>query len=145
MTKEDAAAALNGNEYREEGSKELFAAMKADGLVAVFGASDDLMEFRGAINDEAYPGSGGVVLFDRNGVVPDERDDDDDDDDMLVYLLRKKQASKIEAEWDIGSGFSWTYKTEIPHETFIVLESDGEEDPEQYCRGLVFALSDIPA
>lgn len=62
MSPKDAADALNGNEYRQEGSRELFAAMKAAGLVAVFGASDDLAELRGAINDE-IGGFGGLTIY----------------------------------------------------------------------------------
>lgn len=46
MTRDEAAEQLNGNEYRKEGSPTLFAAMKAAGLVAVYGASDDLMEMK---------------------------------------------------------------------------------------------------
>jgi hypothetical protein len=52
MDMHEAAAALNGNEYGEEGSRQLWADMKASGLVAVYGASDDLTEFNGAIYDE---------------------------------------------------------------------------------------------
>ena len=37
MTRDEAAAALDRSEYREEGSPRLFEAMKASGLVAVFG------------------------------------------------------------------------------------------------------------
>lgn len=55
----EVANQLNGCQYREEGNRELFKAMEEAGLVAVFGASDDLVEFRGAINDEvgAYEGA----------------------------------------------------------------------------------------
>jgi hypothetical protein len=61
VTPEEAAAELDANQYGNEGSKDLFARMKAAGLVAVFGASDDLMEFRGAIYDEAGCYDGGTV------------------------------------------------------------------------------------
>lgn len=136
MTKEEAAAALNGCEYGEEGCKELFAQMGADGLVAVFGASDDLMEFRGAIYDEIGCYGGGTAYLTRAGLLnricnnydcPHERD-------------REKIAPRIEANWDDGHGFAWTYTTEIPHAKFIVKEGD-----ELYCEGIVFALSDVPA
>lgn len=56
------ADAMNGREYRNEGSDALFAQMKRDGIVAVFGASDDLMEFRGAIYDEVGCYDGGLGI-----------------------------------------------------------------------------------
>ncbi len=52
MDAASAAAKLDGKQYGDEGSSTLFAEMKEHGLVAVFGASDDLMEFRGAVYDE---------------------------------------------------------------------------------------------
>jgi hypothetical protein len=42
--------------------------------------------------------------------------------------------------WAEEGDYSWTYATEIPHATFEVIEDDGP-----YCRGIVFALADVPA
>lgn len=49
---------LEGREYRKEITKEEEEEAKAAGIVVAFGASDDLVELRGAINDEfgAYDG-----------------------------------------------------------------------------------------
>ena len=51
----------------------------------------------------------------------------------------------IEALWcddDIkdenGGLITWTYKTDIPHETFMIYE-----DGSSYCRGIVFNINDI--
>lgn len=145
MTRDEAAAAMNGREYRQEGTKEFFAELKAAGLVAVFGASDDLMEFRGAIDDEtgAY-GHDACALVDRAGLIPSDRDDGWEDAEMLAYLLRKKSATKIEAQWDNGSGYSWTYSADIPYSSFDIVETD-DGGSELYCRGIVFALADLPA
>ena len=136
MTKEEDAAALNGCEYGEEGSKELFAQMKADGLVAVFGASDDLMEFRGAAHDEVGCYGGGTASVTRSGLLSAQCDNDD----CPHERQRRESASRITANWDDGHGFAWTYTTDIPHAKFIVNEGD-----ELYCEGIVFALSDVPA
>lgn len=136
MTKEEAAAALNGCEYGEEGSKELFAQMKDAELVAVFGASDDLMEFRGAIYDEIGCYGGGTAAVTSSGLLNAQCDNDD----CPHERERRERASKIAAHWDDGHGFAWTYSTEIPHAKFIVKEGD-----ELYCEGIVFALSDVPA
>ena len=51
MTAAKLAEQLNGIEYPASISRDLEAQAKAAGLVIVFGASDDLMEFRGAIHD----------------------------------------------------------------------------------------------
>jgi hypothetical protein len=142
MTKEDAAAALNGNEYRREGSKELFAAMKADGLVAVFGASDDLLEFRGAIYDEVGAYEGTTVKVDAEGLIPTwDSLEDASESEHAAYFRRKPNGVAIEAVWAPGDpDASWLIITDIPHATFDIME-----EGDLYCRGIVFALSDLPA
>ena len=135
MDVKEAAAALDGSEYREEGSRELFDQMEAAGLVAVFGASDDLMEFRGAINDEVGCYDGGEAYLTPEGLLVSECDDD-----RCPYFGRAlKTAAKIEASWSDDDNFAWVYITDIPHETFVV-----NEDGEGYCRGIVFRLADVP-
>ncbi len=138
MTKEELAAQLNGREYREELTKDETAAAKAAGLVVVFGASDDLMEFRGAIYDEFGCYDGGEVLVDAQGMLDRSQIDDDDDEAIADFVSRKKSARAIEAVWCVEGDYSWAYKTEIPHSTFEVLD-----DCEPYCRGIVFALADL--
>lgn len=49
-----------------------------------------------------------------------------------------KGAAKITAIWD-NYGYSWTYKTTIPHETFEIMEGE-----QKYCRGIVFSTDDLP-
>lgn len=72
MTPREAADALNNNQYREEGSRELFSAMKAARLVAVYGASDDLIEFEGAIRDEVGAYDGGSAFVTSSGLLQNE-------------------------------------------------------------------------
>lgn len=133
MTPKEAAAALDGNEYGKEGSSELFTRMRANRLVAVFGASDDLMEFRGAIKDEVGCFDGGTAYLTMAGLVTPECDDEK----CPHEERRKETAATIEAKWDTD-GFSFVYETDIPHATFII-----KEDGENYCRGIVFALVDV--
>ena len=136
MNKEELAAKLNGNQYHLEISHELAKDAKSFGLVVVFGASDDLIEFRGAINDELGCYGGGIAKVDKEGLLPD-RDSIDDDDVLENFFSRRKTAKEIEAVWD-RDGYSWIYETDIPHATFEIVEG-----AEKYCRGLVFALSDL--
>ncbi|WP_028136138.1 hypothetical protein [Bradyrhizobium japonicum] len=134
MTRDEAAAALDGNQYREEGSTELFRAMKAAGLVAVYGASDDLMEFEGAIRDEVGVYNGGIAYLNRKGLIANECESDNCPYHKQVL---KDAPAAIEAVWD-SNGFSWQYKTSLPHSKFII-----KEDGENYCEGIVFSLADI--
>lgn len=135
MTREEAAVALDGNQYGKEGNKELFAAMKAAGLVAVFGASDDLMELRGAIDDEVGCWNGGTAHFNRGGIITNDCENDD-----CPHFKRALETAPgiVKAVWD-RNGFSWQYDTDLPHAKFVI-----KEDDENYCEGIVFALRDIP-
>jgi hypothetical protein len=138
MDMQEAAAALHGNEYAREGSMELFAAMKDAGLVAAFGASDDLTEFRGAIDDEAGAGDETEHYLTRKGFP---RNECDEDDCPYFRKLLAGMTPAVVARW-CPNGFpgSWLIETPLPHATFDIME-----DGEVYCRGVVFSVSDLPA
>ena len=126
MTKKELAEKLNGRQYGDSFNDVMEDTM-ASGLVIVTGASDDLMEFQGAIEDEGGCFDGGEVYFDKNGVSQDGTE----------------RANMIEALWCEGTNVdgcqaTWSYKTDIPHETFEIWE-----DEELYCIGLVFSIEDI--
>lgn len=134
MTPKEAAQQLDGCQYREEGSREFFAAMKAAGLVAVFGASDDLVEFRGAIDDEVGAYGGTTIHLTSAGLLQN----DCDNDRCPHFAKLKKVAATIKAQRDDG-GYSWRYATAIPCERFVV-----REDDDLYCEGIVFSLAAVP-
>lgn len=137
MTKEELATLLNGRQYRGEITRDEAKQAKAAGLVVVYGASDDLMEFDGAIDDErgAYEGATVLIvdgqIFDEYGCVSH----------CKYFKAAQKDAQTrgktIRAVW-AQDGYSWTFKTDIPHATFEVVEDGGP-----YCRGIVFSLSDM--
>lgn len=139
MNAKELAAALNGVEYRQVSNRmrELAKAAKEAGLVVVYGMSDDLMEFEGAIYDELGASDGKTAYVDDEGLLPD-RDSIDDDVELQRYFERKPHAVPIHAEWCAHPPYSWTFQTDIPHETFIITEKD---EPD-FCRGIVFALAD---
>lgn len=141
MTPKELAALLTGREYRSEVSPEERKIAAASGLVIVYGASDDLMEFDGVLRDEIGAWEGAEVRFDSNGIMAawDEIDDADrqDIDFMRDYFKREGGGKIIKALWCAEEGYSWTFETEIPHETFEIVE-----DGEPYCRGIVFRLAD---
>jgi hypothetical protein len=127
------AAAISGNEYGKEVSKEVESEAKAAGVVLVFGSSDDLMEFRGAIHDEIDCYDGGTAYLTDAGLLAN-----DCDDDHCPHFERLKSASRtIEAVWDGDEGYAWTYLTDIPHATFEILD-----EGTTYCRGIAFLLAD---
>jgi hypothetical protein len=139
MNAKELAENLTGIEYPCDIPTELTKEAKASGLVIVYGGSDDLMEFEGAIHDEVGAYGGTTVKVYSSGLLPDfEQISDDKDKDLLrEYFLHENDAKEIEALWCNEGDYSWTYKTDIPHSTFEIVE-----DGEPYCRGIVFALKD---
>lgn len=138
MDAKELAAKLNGREYNCEITDAEAKQAKDAGLVVVFGASDDLIEFRGAIRDEGD--AQGDVLIDTKGVLPSWDSASENEKSAQEYFERKAKARTIEALWAKEPGYTWTYETDFPHETFEIVE-----DGEPYCRGIVFALADLAA
>lgn len=126
MTSFEMAMRLNGNQYLSEMTREDERIAKENGLVVVFGYSDDNVEFRGAIKDEIGCFDGGDVWIDKTGIVREED------------RPNHPEAKLIRAVWCGLSGASWEYETEIWHDTFNIYE-----DGELYCVGIVFALEDV--
>ena len=126
------AKSISGKEYGyPQFTKEEIEIAKENGFVIVYGASDDLMEFEGAIQDEGGCFDGGEAYFNRKGVLYE------------VVGSREDVPNIINAVWDRdedenGKMITWTYETEIPHETFMIYE-----DGEPYCRGIVFSIDDV--
>lgn len=134
MNTHELAAKISGRQYRDETTMANEHEAKLNGLVIVFGASDDLMEFRGAINDEIDAWEGATAYFTSAGLLTNECDNES----CPHFKRLKERAATIHARWDTD-GYSWIYETAIPHATFEILEDD-----EKYCLGIVFSLSDVP-
>lgn len=122
------AKMLDGKEYGyPQFTQEEIQIAKDNGFVIVYGASDDLMEFDGAINDEGECYDGGDVWFNKNGVV----DAPSTIGDRCIEALWCDAAFRD----DNGSIITWTYRTAIPHETFMIYENG-----ESYCKGIIFEI-----
>lgn len=127
MTAKELSKILDGREYGKETTRETINKAKENGLVIVYAHSDHVSIFEGSIN-EAIECSGGKKMFfnkdgsnftDENGITDNSRHKTKD----------KHEANCIEAVWCEkekvwlnGSYFSWTFKTDIPHETFDIFE-----------------------
>lgn len=124
MTAKDLAAKLNGREYLKEITPEEEKEAESNGLVVVYGYSDDNVEFAGAIDDEIGAFEGTTVCIDHsNGVVP---------------VGEGVPFNTIKAVWhDIGDT-CWSFETPIPHETFNIYD-----DGELFCVGIVFSITDL--
>lgn len=136
---------LNGREY----GRGCFTAeherrqAKAEGVVIVYGASDDLMEFEGAIDDELDAYEGRTAYVTPTGLFGGC--DEDPRGERCKYLVtEKKSAIHLNAIWEpkLMDGASWLIEAPeiLPHEHFDIME-----DGEIFCRGLVFRLADVKA
>lgn len=134
MNAKELAALLNGRRYMHEITKAEAGEAKAAGLVVLFGASDDLMEFEGAISEELGCYNGGTVYLTAAGLLENQCENSD----CPYHEKEQAKAAAIEAVWDDQG--PWTYKTAIQHETFEIID-----DGEIYCRGIAFALADVKA
>jgi len=109
------------------------------GYVVVFGASDDLCEFREAIDDEI--GAPGTICFTETGIM--EEPDCGDYEDCKYFQFSKSlcktiKVSRCDPAMDVEKYGTWTYKTDITHETFAIME-----DGEVYGQGLVFDIKSL--
>ena len=133
MTKKEMARLINGRQVGCELSRDEAELAGGSGLVVIYGASDDLMEIQGAISDEVGCYNGGTAFFWDGEILAPECEDE-----RCPHEIRRQENSKtVRAVWD-EEGFSWTYKTNIPHETFEILELN-----EKFCRGIVFDIKEV--
>lgn len=139
MTIEEFAKMIDGREYQGELMDQEEKQARALGFVVAFGASDDLLELRGAINDE-HNAPGAVVVV-GNKLLPDP---DEREEEVLrkygawdAFQKKKKVGIAVKAEWcpDGSKGPSWRITPSVPFAKFNVME-----DGEVYCEGAVFSI-----
>lgn len=126
MTLKEMANAMNGVEYGEE-QKRFYGLLKKNNMIAVHGASDDLVEMIGCGDDEFGVYNGAVISLVKHMNFSDE------------YIFADSNGkNEIEAVWCGEGKPAWSYITNIPHETFNVME-----DGEVFCEGIVFSVWDL--
>jgi hypothetical protein len=143
MTKEELAARLNGRQYQEEIREDEELIAKREGLLVIFGASDDLCELRGAINDEVSAWQGADIHISKGGQLLATIEKDEAEVLKKYGVLKvvedaQKAATKVTAQWCKTKDFSWTLETSAPHATFDIME-----DEDGYCRGVVLDLKEL--
>lgn len=142
MTAKELADLLNGRTYRDEITPQEEAQAKAHGLVVVFGASDDLLAFHGAISDEVGAhgeGSDGVRVLKR-GALLESWDSIDSFDEAVCerYFEDKRSGYRTIKAVFTSNTPPWEINTDIPHHTFNIMD-----EGEPFCVGLIFALADL--
>jgi hypothetical protein len=139
MTVKEWSERINGVEYPAYDLDIFNRDMKEDGIIAAYGYSDNLLEFRGVVHEEtkAWEGNeGNTVLIasrEKGTAFLFEKD--------VTQFSRKitAQMRRVTAVWhpeDLEA--CWKIETEIPHETFDIME-----EGELFCRGVVFHVDDI--
>lgn len=123
LTQQQLAEKLDGREYLHEIMPDEEREAESNGLVVVFGFSDDNIEFCGAIDEEIGAYNGRTVYVTPNGVYTDD----------------SHGGRAITAVWcKEGYDFAWMFETDIPHIPFRILE-----DGEHFCLGIVFSVRDL--
>ena len=136
MNAKELAEKLDGREIGAEITTDEAEQAKAKGLAVVFGASDDLMEFRGAVDDEVDAYEGCTARINKAGIV--QTPDCSLGADCKYFKASLKGVKEIKAVWCGDGKAPWSYETEIPHEEFNIFE-----DGELYCTGIVFSMEDV--
>lgn len=155
MTKEKMAVKLNGREYGQEVSAELSKAAEAVGLIIIYGASYDLLEFDGAVAEELAAHGGKIVKFGRGAEILEAVDDDERETlerhhGLASTLKRYADAPGIQILWDT-MGYSWVIEpfppltSSNPGISLPFAPFDIWEHGTKFCRGVVIDKADIAA
>ena len=137
---------LNNRQYREELDDKLEQFAKNYNYVVAFGASDDLIEFRGAFEEEF--GASEELYFDKefkiisnhNKIKLDERSIRSNNYvSIYKFDLEVELKNKITQEWrPKDSKASWRLSANFPYKTFNIFDEES-----LYCVGIVFDINDL--
>jgi hypothetical protein len=133
MNLKEFAKTLDGRNEGVETTKLEELQAKELGYVIVFGYSDDNVEFRGAIDDEAGCFNGGEVYLDENGIF------EECEEECKYSKAAKEKCKELSIECEGEEGYFWTYEIGVPHETFDILDEEGNK----WCQGIVFELKEV--
>ena len=141
MTKEGLAALMGGREHTGEINPAEEEIAKRNNLLVFFGASDDLLEVRGAAHDEFGAYDGTVVKFDKDGntIAAPEHCNECEDCEHFKRHSDAKKRFEVKAEWSPnGVKTSWRITADVPFVPFNVME-----DGKLFCIGAVIDLDEV--
>ena len=137
-TIQEIATMLNGIEYPCRIAKEITDMAKSINAVIIYGASDDLVEFEGAFQDEIGCYDGCDFCIDQHGLLP-LRDEISDDMALHNWFHRKETCKTVKVVWaPSGLDASWLFKTDVQHAKFRIMDNN-----DLYCLGLVISLDNL--
>lgn len=145
FTLKSAAEYFNGWQYPLRLSDDEVAALSSAGLAIVFGESDDLVEIRGAIKDEACSYSNRPFWIGSSGFLPIDEDGElESPEDLRTIQDAKRLVSeydrslKIVVQHDMFD-YAWVIsiseEVAVPHAVFDVFEGS-----DLFCRALVIQV-----
>ena len=138
MTAKELAEMLSGRKYGMEITSEEARAAKDAGLVVVYGYSDDNVEFSGAIDEEVGAYEDTTIYITKDGLLEEPACNDAENCTCPYFEVVKNAAKTITAIWRDGERPSRVFSTDIPHETFTIME-----DGKPWCIGIVFSMADL--
>ena len=138
MTAKELAIELNGRDTGEEMEWGEIQDAKAAGLVVVYGYSDDNVEFSGAIDEEVGAYEDTTIYLTKDGILEEPACNDAENCTCPYFEAAKNSAKTIMAIWRDGERPSRVFSTDIPHETFTIVD-----DGEPWCIGIVFSMADL--
>ena len=141
MTVKEFAAQIGGRRRGKELTADEKRLAKENGLVVVYGASDDTMIIDGALDDDAECFDGGTFHINRNGLVLWLDEDGEFCENCPYFKAELSSAMEITAVWHDKGNPCWTFKTDIPHEEFAVWDDD--EPDHLFGIGIVFSLDSL--
>jgi hypothetical protein len=134
ITEKGLAEMLNGRERNQELSNSDKKIACGNRLVVVYGASDDLCEFEGAISDEIGCYEGGEIYFTKEGKFPNK-----DELNILKEYIVDFNINHIKAVFaPKDSNATWIYETNIPHSIFNIYD-----EGDLFCIGIVFSKNNL--
>ena len=131
----DIANKINCRSYRSEITPEIRQMLIDANSVAIFGCSDDLIEFDGKFRDEISAWGGRDFQLNKDGLPVSKCSEGDDCFYFKQHIMR---LCNFTVEW-YDSGCSWfIYTNDIDYATFDICD-----DGEIYCQGIVVNLDDV--
>jgi len=141
------ADSLNGFNAEDSFTKNVIRLAKDSKLVIVSAIGDDTITLCGGITDEFYLVKGGDIFIAKE-TIPEHpyigcdgvKCVEKSYIDYVPYIKQNeaKSRKRITVIWEEYRFFTWKFITTIPHSTF-----DMKKNGKNFCKGIVFSLTDI--
>lgn len=125
------ATALNNRDLEDGFFRFELKCAKKNNLVIVTGYSDDLIELDGAIKQEGNCFNGGYFHLEKYNEEWLLKNGEGSNNISAIWFDKNKATDDLEV-------IPWSYKTNIPHESFYTTFSG-----EPHCEGFVFRVEDL--